>query len=136
MDSKWLRGRGLRWRRSFLRLTHNPRFAELLDQFTTTRPTFNGHNSSAWRADVVRVNGFDEDMMYGGLDRELGERLTNAGIQGKQVRHRAVCAHLAHGRGYETADGWKKNNAIRAITARTRRIRTERGIEQHERLVA
>ena len=42
------------------------------DWITTTRPTFNGHNASAWKDDILRVNGFDERMEYGGLDRELG----------------------------------------------------------------
>lgn len=131
IDWQWLHRCGLPWSRKMLRLTRNPRLAELLDQMTTTRPTFNGHNVSAWRSDVVRVNGFDEDMKYGGLDRELGQRLLNTGILGKQVRHRAVCVHLHHSREYVTGEGWKKNNAIRAKTARTRRTWTERGLDQH-----
>jgi glycosyltransferase involved in cell wall biosynthesis len=131
IDREWLLQGGLRWDRRILRLTRNARLAELLDRITTTRPTFNGHNVSAWRSDVVRVNGFDENMKYGGLDRELGERLLNAGIQGKQVRHRAVAIHLYHSRGYVTAEGWKNNNAIRALTRRNRSTWTERGLDQH-----
>src|SRR5690606_29827525 len=72
----------------------------LFDAITTTRATWNGHNASGWRTDLVRVNGFDERMGYGGEDRELGERLVNLGIRPKQIRHRAVCIHLDHGRGY------------------------------------
>ena len=131
MDPNWLRSHGLPWSRKVLRLTRNLQVATLLDQITTTRPTFNGHNSSAWRSDVVRVNGFDERMKYGGLDRELGERLTNAGVLGKQIRHRAVCVHLDHHRGYVSADGWQANDAIRALTNRARRMWTECGLAQH-----
>ena len=60
------------------------------------RRTWNGHNSSGWKADIVRVNGFDERMEWGGEDREMGERLMNHGIRGKRIRFRAVCVHLDH----------------------------------------
>ncbi len=45
--------------------------AALCCRFTTTPATFNGMCSSAWKQGVRRVNGFDERMRYGGLDREL-----------------------------------------------------------------
>jgi hypothetical protein len=80
----------------------------------------------------LRVNGFDEGMQYGGLDRELGERLENIGICGLQVRHRIACVHLDHPRSYETSEGWQKNNAIRTQTAREQRVWTPRGIRKHE----
>ncbi|MFW6170004.1 MAG: hypothetical protein ACODAD_05900, partial [Planctomycetota bacterium] len=95
-----------------------------------TRPTFNGHNASVWRRDLVRVNGFDERMLYGGLDRELGERLTNAGIFGKQIRHRAPCVHLHHERGYVTEWSWACNHKIRSETRRHRFTWTPYGIRQ------
>ena len=64
-----------------------------------TRLALNGHNISAGRSGIVAANGFDERMGYGCLDRELGERLKNAGVRGKLVRHPAVCGHLHHKRG-------------------------------------
>ncbi len=128
---RWLRQRGLPLSRKILRLTYNPKLAILLDQMTTTRPTFNGHNVSAWKSDIVKVNGFDETMKYGGLDRELGDRMANAGIWGKQIRHRAVAVHLYHGRDYVSSDGWNHNNAVRAVTRRSGRTRAERGLDQH-----
>jgi hypothetical protein len=63
-------------------------------------------------------------MGYGGLDRELGERLENAGICGKQVRHRAVCVHLYHERGYESAQMWQHNHDIRSETRSLGRVAT------------
>jgi hypothetical protein len=47
------------------------------------------------------VNGFNEDMRYGALDRELGERLENKGIKGIQIRYSAICVHLDHPRSYK-----------------------------------
>jgi hypothetical protein len=73
-------------------------------------------------------------MAYGGLDRELGERLVNAGIRPKQIRHRAVCVHLDHGRSYLDSEKLKRNQAIRR-EVRTRRLTwTESGIHGDQRL--
>jgi glycosyltransferase involved in cell wall biosynthesis len=99
-------------------------------KLTTTRATFNGHNSSAWRDDVIRVNGFDERMVYGGLDREFGERLENAGVRGYGVRYETVCVHLDHDRSYVDKAGWEANYAIRKETRRLRTTWTDFGIVQ------
>ena len=85
----------------------------LARRLTTTRPTFNGHNASVWKQDIVAVNGFDERMVYGGLDRELGERLAHSGVNGLSVRYDAIAVHQYHDRPYATARGWKANNIIR-----------------------
>ena len=98
------------------------------DRLTTTRPTWNGHNASAWRQDVLDVNGFDERMGYGGEDREMGERLENLGVRGLQVRHRAVCLHLEHARGYVDREVLARNQAIRRETRRARATWTPFGI--------
>jgi hypothetical protein len=105
--------------------------SRLLDAVTTTGPTFNGHNSSVWRDDLFRVNGFDERLEWGGLDRELGERLENAGVRGKQIRHRALVVHLDHGRGYKRPEAMAKNRAIRDEVAAKRLTRTEFGVDGH-----
>jgi glycosyltransferase involved in cell wall biosynthesis len=106
---------GCKWWR--LHLAAVPRWAAMCcDQITPTRASFNGHNASAWRSDIERVNGFDERMQYGGLDRELGERLTNAGVRGRQIRHRAICVHLEHPRDYIDPSAMSRNREIRRAT--------------------
>jgi glycosyltransferase involved in cell wall biosynthesis len=112
------------------RLALHGRLSTGADWLTTTRPTFNGHNSSAWKDDILRVNGFDERMEYGGLDRELGERLENAGIRGKQVRHQAVCVHLDHERPYVDKEKEKRNRLLRQETIKQRFDWTEFGIQK------
>jgi glycosyltransferase involved in cell wall biosynthesis len=130
-DFHWLRANGLRQGlKAKIRLGTHSRWQHFWDRLTPTHPTLNGHNTSAWRSDLVAVNGFDERMVYGGLDRELGERLENSGVRGKQVRHRAVCVHLYHKRGYETARGWENNFAIRRETVELRLTATSYGISQ------
>ena len=102
----------------------------VFSKITPTRATFNGHNASAWRKDIVEVNGFDERMVYGGLDRELGERLHNAGVRGYGIRYEAVCLHLDHDRAYVDKAGWEANYAIRGETRRRRSTWTDFGIVQ------
>jgi hypothetical protein len=106
--------------------------AALFDAITTTRPTFNGHNASAWKTHLFRINGFDERMGYGGLDRELGERLCNAGVRARQIRHRAVCVHLDHPREYVRVPVLQRNQSIRLATREQRLTWTNYGIRQDE----
>ena len=102
----------LSWK-SRLKLYSNDKLSKFLNKYTTTKATWNGHNSSAWKEDILKVNGFDERMKYGGMDRELGERLMNLGLKGTQIRYSALCLHLDHPRGYSNEEDWKSNNQIR-----------------------
>ena len=74
------------------------------------------------------VNGFNEKMQYGGLDRELGERLFNFGILAKQIRYTTICVHLDHKRGYSSPEIWNKNNAIRDFNKKNNITYIESGI--------
>lgn len=123
-DLQWLRANGLRRLKDRLRLGRNPRWQRWWDWLTPTNATLNGNNFSAWRRDLLAANGFDERMGYGGEDRELGERLENAGIRGRQIRHRAACVHLHHQRGYESPQVWAQNDAIRRETRELGRVAT------------
>lgn len=131
-DLAWLRARGLPRTIKNLKLSARGRTADLLNRLTPTRATWNGMNASGWRTDLVAANGFDERMQYGGEDRELGERLRNAGLRARQIRYRAVCLHLHHGRGYVTPDMLARNAAIRAATRREGRVRTAFGLDRSE----
>ena len=87
--------------------------AKFLNKFTPTKATWNGHNASGWKEEILAVNGFDERMRYGGQDRELGERLFNYGLRAKQLRYSAICIHLDHERNYRTKESISRNKAIR-----------------------
>ncbi len=115
-DLTFLRGLGLgrSWRSR--RLSLAPWQARLLDRLTPTKATWNGHNASGWRSDIERAGGFDERMRYGGEDRELGERMVNAGLRPMQIRHRAICVHLWHERGYVRQEHLQANREIRRRT--------------------
>lgn len=96
-----------------LKLGVGPFAASVLDAVTPTTPSFNNCNSSGYREDMIAINGYDERMKYGGPDREFGERLENFGVKGKQIRHKAICLHLDHSRGYKTPESLAANLAIR-----------------------
>ncbi|GGK24300.1 hypothetical protein GCM10007962_18190 [Yeosuana aromativorans] len=127
-DLKWLSDNGLK--RSFKnnKLTSKGLKSELLNALTPTNASWNGHNASGWKQDIVAVNGFDERMQYGGQDRELGERLFNLGIKSKQIRYSAICVHLDHKRGYKTPESINKNLEIRAATKNEKKKWTDYGI--------
>ena len=104
--------------------------SDFLNFITPTTPSWNGHNSSAWKKDILAINGFDERMEYGGEDRELGERLVNKGIKGKQIRYSTTCVHLDHARGYVNEKALAINKQIREETKNNKNVWTEFGIKK------
>lgn len=124
----WLKDNGLAGTYKTLKLTSKGNMQRFLNFVTPTKATWNGHNSSGWKKDLLAVNGFNEQMQYGGQDRELGERLMNKGIKGKQIRYSAVCIHLEHKRGYKTIESIQKNKNIRKETKVLKKTWTDFGI--------
>lgn len=114
--TEWLRQNRVPWKER-LKLKRRTPWPSLLNSLSTTRATFNGNNSSAWRSDVLAVNGFDERMVYGGLDRDLGERLERIGVKGYSIRYRATAIHLDHPRSYKSVAGVAANLRIRLENA-------------------
>jgi glycosyltransferase involved in cell wall biosynthesis len=124
----WLKEKGIPKTFKNRKLTSRGFISKILNTFTPTNASWNGHNSSGWKKDILNVNGFDERMQYGGQDRELGERLFNFGIKSKQLRYSAVCVHLDHKRGYKTPESIAKNIKIRRETRIEKRVWTYYGI--------
>jgi glycosyltransferase involved in cell wall biosynthesis len=127
-DLKWLKKHGLKTSFKNNKLHSGPFKASLLNALTPTNASWNGHNASGWKKDILAINGFDERMQYGGQDRELGERLTNLGIKSKQIRYNAVVLHLDHPRGYKNQQSIEKNLAIRRQTRDQKKKWTPYGI--------
>lgn len=127
-DIHWLKEKGIPKTFKNNKLTASGIVSKFLNTFTPTNASWNGHNSSGWKKDILNVNGFDERMQYGGQDRELGERLFNFGIKSKQLRYSAVCVHLDHKRGYKTPESIAKNKEIRKATRQEKAVWTHHGI--------
>lgn len=127
-DVKWLMAKGMPATFKNNKFTASGFKEWLLNRFTPTGATWNGHNASGWLSDILATNGFDERMQYGGQDREFGERLENRGVHGIQIRYSSVCIHLDHSRGYKTPESIAKNLDIRKATRKNKVKRTPFGI--------
>ncbi len=126
----WLKEMGIPKTFKNNKLTARGFISTFFNVITPTNASWNGHNSSGWKKDILNVNGFDERMQYGGQDRELGERLFNFGLKSKQLRYSAVCVHLDHKRGYKTPESIEKNKAIRKETRTKKQVWTYYGISK------
>lgn len=127
---QWLKEKGIPKTFKNNKLTARGFISKFFNTITPTNASWNGHNSSGWKKDILNVNGFDERMQYGGQDRELGERLFNYGIKSKQLRYSAVCVHLDHKRGYKTPESIEKNRSIRKETKKKKLVWTHYGISK------
>lgn len=128
---KWLKSRGKIPNNKSLKLKTSGVLSTILNKVTPTKASWNGHNASGWKKDLVAINGFNQEMQYGGQDRELGERLFNNGLKSKQIRYSAICVHLDHKRGYVNEETWQKNYNIRENTRKNKVIRTTIGIDSN-----
>lgn len=127
-DKDWLLIHGLKNNFKTNKLTASGFKEQILNAFTPTKATFDGMNVSVWKTDVIKVNGFDERMAYGGEDRELGERLMNLGIKPIQIRYSAICVHLDHERSYVNETAQEKNKTIRKQTKTNKSVWTDFGV--------
>ena len=128
----WLKARGMKTGLKTLKLVGGERFSSLMNAITPAKATWNGGNSSGWRADLLAVNGFNERMRYGGEDREFGERLVNMGLKGVQLRYSAVTLHLDHKRPYVNKEHLDMNKRIRQEIRRGKTVVTPYGIKQDQ----
>lgn len=124
----WLRNEGLPSSFKNSKLVLQGTAASFMNTITPTNASWNGHNASAWKMDILNVNGFDERMRYGSEDREFGERLMNSGIKSIQIRYNAICLHLEHSRGYVNQKDLDNNAKIREETKKNKATRTAFGI--------
>lgn len=127
---KWLRSKGLKRSFKCTKLSGCRFFTNLMNHITTTKATWNGMNSSTWRENFINANGFNNSMLYGGADREFGERLVNMGLKSKQIRYSAITLHLFHKRPYRNQEAWDYNDNIRRITKKNRVTATDNGIRE------
>lgn len=134
-DPHWLRAEGLlRDERSGI-LRCGPWRAWLADNLPGLSPVWNSANASVWKADLLAVNGFDERVAHGALDRELGERLANAGVRAKRVGHQAVCVQLYVPHRYLRREALERNLSLSRESRRTRATWTPFGIRKGFRVL-
>jgi glycosyltransferase involved in cell wall biosynthesis len=117
-QATWLVSRGMAAEKYRYRLTRNPRLARLLDTITPRPGVLVGANASAWKKDVLAVNGFDETYVYGSDDKDLGVRMMNNGVKSRRLKYSLVCVHLSHPRSYASTERILENKRkLRQIRA-------------------
>jgi glycosyltransferase involved in cell wall biosynthesis len=89
-----------------------------------------GCNISYWRDDIMRVNGYNEDMEgWGREDTELVARLMNSGVRRRNLKFAAVSYHLHHRTRPTDADAANYQLVLHVV--RDRVVWCEHGIDHH-----
>lgn len=113
-----------------LKLVTRGTVGDLLN-YLPVKASWNGHNSSCHKKWAIAVNGFDENMQYGGQDAEFGRRLRHLGVKAKRIRYSTICVHLEHGHGYVTPEMKANSARIRENTIKHRLTWTQVGLDQY-----
>jgi glycosyltransferase involved in cell wall biosynthesis len=123
----WARGLGL-GRRAYA--LHAPRLGRSFERAANSFVAVKSCNQGFWRADLLRVNGFDEDLTgWGSEDKELCARLKNVGVRRQTLVFGGIAWHLHH-RPASRASA-RANRERWQETVRSGRTRCARGIDQH-----
>lgn len=97
--------------------------------FKPTRPSLSSGNISAWREDLVAVNGFDEDYVgWGQEDDDLGRRLYMNGVRPVPILTTAFTTHVWHPSRHAE---WHKGANLERYRSRRMACRCERGLASH-----
>jgi glycosyltransferase involved in cell wall biosynthesis len=129
-SADWLRQQDMNIGISSLKLSSRGQLGDMLNHLPI-KASWNGHNSSCYKKWAIAVNGFDENMQYGGQDAEFGRRLRHSGVKAKRIRYSTICVHLDHGRGYITPEMQANSERIRLNTRRLKLKWTEHGLNQY-----
>ncbi|MFD1095367.1 glycosyltransferase family 2 protein [Salegentibacter chungangensis] len=76
---------------------HSPALGGLYKEKDELSKKVRGCNLSFWKDDILKVNGYNEDMTgWGKEDSELVVRLLNKGVKGRRLRYNAIIYHIWH----------------------------------------
>jgi glycosyltransferase involved in cell wall biosynthesis len=106
-------------------------YSEFLQRQTQHKqPGILGCNFSAYKEDLLRVNGFNEDYTAPaiGEDADLEWRLRQQGVTVKNIKFLAPVYHLYHEHKFQASD---INKAIMQDTIKHNKVVCEHGISQH-----
>jgi glycosyltransferase involved in cell wall biosynthesis len=114
-----------RWRLSQRRLKDELYYA-VRHPFT---PRLVGCNVGLWRADIERINGFDESFVgWGCEDDDLGQRLRQAGVRVATILGYTTPLHLWHRMDPSQPTTWGKGLNVALVRRTDRPTRCEVGL--------
>jgi len=89
-----------------------------------------GCNLSFWRADFIKINGYNEDMTgWGREDSEMVVRLLNNGVLGKRLRYLAIIYHIWHHE--KSRDRLNINDEIQQLAIDDKLTKCKNGIDKY-----
>lgn len=89
-----------------------------------------GCNMGFWREDLLKVNGYNEDMTgWGREDNELASRLINLGIEKRIIKFAGIVYHIHHSLRPRTS--LSKNDTILKETVCSKSIWCVKGVNQY-----
>lgn len=113
-------------------LLHAPSLGRRASQLANGFVAIKGCNQGYWRDDLVRVNGFNEDIVgWGPEDKELAARLGHAGIRRQTLLFGGIAWHLHHAPASRGA--LPASQAVLEATRRDRKTRCDHGLDTHLR---
>lgn len=96
----------------------------------TDQKAIRGSNQAYWKSDLLRVNGFDEQMVgWGREDNEIAARLYHCGIRRRNLKFAALTIHLFHR--LRNSTGENPNDKYLRETLERRVTRCRLGVDQH-----
>ncbi|UCD59792.1 MAG: glycosyltransferase [Flavobacteriaceae bacterium] len=103
----WLKSKGIKKISKGARRNSRGIISKIHNTLTPAKQSWNRHNSSGWKKDLLKVIDFEENKEgQGGL---TAEHFQNHGIKRKQLRYSAACIHLDHRSISKKAAVLKKN---------------------------
>jgi len=93
-DRNWLRRQGLRFSLKNQQLSKNRIKSNIMNALLPGKASWNPHNASCWKKDLLEINGFDEHIAEADQARDLSQRLHNNEVRGIKVHFNAICLHL------------------------------------------
>lgn len=80
-----------------MRTVHFPALMTFIKPVAERSKKLRGCNMSFWKADFIKVNGFNEGLVGWGIDdSEMIQRLHNIGIQGLRLKNVGIVYHIYH----------------------------------------
>lgn len=129
-SKNWLCANGVLKTFKMIKLSSPGYFARFMNFIIPAKTSWNGRNASGWKADIIKINGFDERIQYGEEGCEFGERLANSGIKPIHASYSALVVHLKHKEISKTKESSEINKAIRETTQTEKAVFTPYGMRK------
>ena len=124
----------LRKSRNRHNIVDNPLLARLLSHRSNTDLNMKGGNSSLFKSDYEKLNGYNEDFVgWGYEDSKFAVRALRSGMVKWKLRSCAVTLHLDHGENNKRQSGVRVAHNLQMLNAirKSGSIRCQYGLAQH-----